>query len=291
MSAKKYPVHYGNYGRFTLFQMETLHGKWYVQGDFDTGVVKDGKNSWIFREDYQDVAMHMQELECGMADADDALRNQSYNYPELNFYLGRNVAGALNAAGCYDIKQKDRVNIRFLHSTVHEYCHYLLLQEGVFLENGIFQEAYNTQLHLLPYYYGMFTESGYSYFQERYEVMGERLGWKAEWESFSQKLQEKLGGEILIHDRESMEELMHFFAALSKAEIKLSEVVLTKGNHYQEEYMAVLGSFSIYLADTYGEDILYLISTGNDEVEELTGHTYEEFVREWEGYLQESYGV
>ncbi|MDE7212112.1 MAG: hypothetical protein K2O03_11835, partial [Lachnospiraceae bacterium] len=291
VSEKEYPVHYGNYGRFTLFQMETLHGKWFVKGDFDTGAVKDGENSWILRENYQDVAMRMQELESGMSNADVVLRDKSYDYPKLNFYLGRNEAGNASMAGCYDIQQKDRVNIRFLHSVVHEYCHYLMLQEGVFIEHGILQEMYNTQLHLLPYYYGMFTETGYLYFQERYQVMKERLGWKEGWKYCFQKLEEEMGNEIRIYDEESLKQLMHFFAAASKTEIKLPEVVLTRGSYYQEEYMLVLGSFSIYLTDIYGEDMLYLIATGNDKVEELTGHTYEEFVQEWERYLQESYGV
>ena len=98
---------------------------------------------------------------------------------------------------------------------------------------------------------------------------------------------------MFIHDRESLVELMHFFAAVAKTEIKtgLSGAVLTKGNYSGQDYDLVLNSFSVYLADTYGEEILYLVATGGSQVKELTGHTYEEFVQEWEEYLQGSYGV
>lgn len=293
VSAKEYPVHYGSYGRFALFQMETLHGKWYVDGDFDTGVVKGGRNSWIFRENYQDVSMRMQEMESGMAAADAVLRDGSYDYPELNFYLGRNVTEDFAVAGYFNSQQNNRVYIKFLYTAVHEYCHYLMLQEGIFMKDGIPQEEYNTQLHLLPFYYGMFTETGCLYFQERYEAINESLDWKENWRSCRQKLEEKLGGEVLIHDGESLVELMHFFAAVAKTEIKtgVSGAVLTKGGDSWQDIDLVLNSFSVYLADIYGEDILYLVATGGSQVKELTGHTYEELVQEWEEYLQGSYGV
>jgi len=68
-------------------------------------------------------------------------------------------------------------------------------------------------------------------------------------------------------------------------------MVLRQGFFDRQVYEdSVLYSFSIFIAKTYGEDILYLVATGNDKVEELTGHTYKEFAEKWEEYLKKSYG-
>lgn len=284
--AREYPIHYGSYGRFALFRMKTLHGDWYVSGDFDTGITKGGRNSWIFRQDYQDVAMRMQELESSMSNADVFLRNKTYAYPELDFMLGRKEIEN-SAAGCYDLQQKGKVYIKHLHSVPHEYCHYLMLQEGLFVKGEKFNEVYTTQLHLLPAYYGMFSETSYLFFQERCEVIKERSG----QDDYFRMLEKRSGGEMLIRDRESLTGLMDFFAAQVGMEASLEKAMMARGDYERQiEGETALYSFAIYMADHYGEDTLYLVSTGNDRVKELTGRTYGEYVEEWAGYLKENFG-
>ena len=83
---------------------------------------------------------------------------------------------------------------------------------------------------------------------------------------------------------------MHFLSAIEGMDKSVSKLVTKQGFFdYSVEEDALLYSFSIFIAKTYGEDILYLVATGNDRVEELTGHTYKEFAEEWEEYLKKSY--
>ena len=113
---------------------------------------------------------------------------------------------------------------------------------------------------------------------------------RREYDNYCRKLEEKFDGEVLICDEKSMDQFMHFLAATEGIDISLSKMVLRQGFFDRQVYEdSVLYSFSIFIAKTYGEDILYLVATGNDKVEELTGHTYKEFAQEWEEYLKKSY--
>lgn len=281
ISKKEYPVQYGSYGRFALLQMKTIHGKWYVLGDFDTG----GNYSWMLRENYQGTDALMCSLEKELTYVDEILKDKEYNYPEAEFYFKKDIeisgaSGYFVGAGVMHIKN--------LFSVVHEYCHYLMLQEGVFLENGKSKEVYFTQLHLLPHYYGIFSEIRYLLFQDMYELVKEKWNDK-EIKLYLDILKDQLDGEIFICDRKSMTYFQHFNAALMGRNVKLAEWVTSRSPKYDISKQSMLNSFAIYIADTYGEDVLYLVSTGNDKVEELTGHTMEGLAKEWEEYLKKIY--
>lgn len=126
----------------------------------------------------------------------------------------------------------------------------------------------------------------------RVEEQDARLGDVLEWKNSFGELEEKFGGEIWIHDRESMAHLMYWFAAGVGEEMLMSEAMLKQSHYgYPSENETAISSFSIYLVDTYGEDFLYLVATGNDKVQELTGYTYEELEQGWEKYLEENYGL
>lgn len=290
ISEREYPIHYGNYGRFAFFQMETLHGKWYVKSNFNTSV--NGEYALIFHRDYQETNLWMQQFEEELTYVDKALRDKTFHYPELKFYLDEDdYMVSQGFGGYYDIKHNDQIYIGKLYGLVHEYCHYLLLQEGVFVEDGVSKETYITQLHLLPYYYGSHSKMAYLLFQEKYKFFKEYYVNDEKWDNYFRKLEEKFDGEVLICDEESMNQFMHFLAATEGIDISLSKMVLRQGFFNWQVYEdSVLYSFSSFIVKTYGEDILYLVATGNDKVEELTGHTYEEFAEEWEEYLKKSYG-
>ncbi len=289
ISAREYPIHYGNYGRFAFFQMETLHGKWYVRSSFDTSV--NGEYSLIFHRDYQETNLWMQQFEEELAYVDKVLRDKTFNYPELKIYLdGDDYMISQGFGGYYDIKHNDQIYVGKLYGLVHEYCHYLLLQEGVFVEDGVSKETYITQLHLLPYYYGSHSKMAYLLFQETYKSFKKYYANDEKWDNYFLKLEEKFDGEVLICDEEGTKQFMHFLSAIEGMDKSVSKLVTKQGFFdYSVEEDALLYSFSIFIAKTYGEDILYLVATGNDRVEELTGHTYKEFAEEWEEYLKKSY--
>lgn len=290
ISEKEHPVHYGNYGRFALFQMETLHGRWYVKGNLDTSFGGGGEYSWLFRQDYQETDMWVQQFERELANADEHLRDKTYDYPEVNFYIGEDdYLKSGTAAGYYNV-ESGAIYVGKLFSLVHEYCHYLMLQDGLFMEDGVYKEAYVTQLHLLPYYYGGYSEMVYLLFQELYKRTKEYHINEEGWEEYFREFEARFEGEVLICDKESFEEFMHFLIALEGMYTSLSEDVLSHTYGHQQEDEVILYSFAIYIANTYGEDVLYLIATGNDKVAELTGRTYEEFAKEWEGFLEKRYG-
>ncbi|MDE7212108.1 MAG: hypothetical protein K2O03_11815, partial [Lachnospiraceae bacterium] len=171
VSVREYPVHYGNYGRFALFQMETLHGKWYVQGDFDASLGVGGEYAWIFRENYQDTDAWVRKLESELTYVDGFLRDKTYDYPELVFYFQKADFARSESGGYFDVKSQRDIYIKNLYALVHEYCHYLILQDGLFMEDGVLKEKYITQLHLLPYYYGNYSEITHRQFQKQYKIM------------------------------------------------------------------------------------------------------------------------
>lgn len=288
LSKKEYPVQYGSCGRFVLLQMKTVHGKWYVLEDFDTALLEGEKYSWLFRKNYQGTNTLMCSLEKELTYVDEILKDKEYNYPEAEFYFKKDL-GLSGASGLF--KGAGIMYIKNLFSIVHEYCHYLMLQEGIFLENGKSKEVCFTQLHLLPHYYGIFSETAYLLFQNRYELVKEKWLNDEEIRLYLEILKDQLGGEIFICDRKSMTYFQHFNAALTRRHVKLAEWVTLKYSKFEPSWQGALSSFAIYIADTYGEDILYLVSTGNDKVEELTGHTIESLAKEWEEYLKELYPV
>ena len=88
----------------------------------------------------------------------------------------------------------------------------------------------------------------------------------------------------------NMELLLHFIVAVNGRSMQLSKIVLRKGSYgHWEENEVVLQSFAIFIAKTYGEDVLYHVATGGNRVEELTGYSYEGLVGEWEKYLDGIY--
>lgn len=287
VSEKEYPVHYGNYGRFALFRMETLHGKWYVKDGFDNSFGDRDAYSELFRKDYQETDGWMQQFESELTYVDGILRDKTYPYPELNFTLdGSGVA----QNGQFDYIAHNQIVIKRAWSIVHEYCHYLLLQDGLFMEGGKFKETYITQLHLLPYYYGSYSKMAYCFFQEYYECLKEEWENDEEWDDILGAFEEKFDGEVSICDTESLELLLHFIVAVNGRSMQLSKIVLRKGSYgHWEENEVVLQSFAIFIAKTYGEDVLYHVATGGNRVEELTGYSYEGLVGEWEKYLDGIY--
>ena len=90
-----------------------------------------------------------------------------------------------------------------------------------------------------------------------------------------QMFESKFDGEVKICDEEGMAHFMHYMAVLNDEYKYVSETAGT--------------SLAIYIAENYGEEILYLVATGNDRVEELTGHTWDYYVGEWSLWLEENY--
>ena len=75
----------------------------------------------------------MQQFESELTYVDGILRDKTYPYPELNFTLdGSGVA----QNGQFDYIAHNQIVIKRAWSIVHEYCHYLLLQDGLFMEGG-----------------------------------------------------------------------------------------------------------------------------------------------------------
>ena len=130
----------------------------------------------------------------------------------------------------------------------------------------------------------------YLLFQETYKSFKKYYANDEKWDNYFLKLEEKFDGEVLICDEEGTKQFMHFLSEIEGMDKSVSKLVTKQGFFdYSVEEDALLYSFSIFIAKTYGEDILYLVATGNDRVEELTGHTYKEFAEEWEEYLKKSY--
>ena len=271
VEAKEYPVQYGNYGRFAPLQMKTVHGNWYIEPDFTTIIISDRSYSWIMKRDYQVTDQMMQMFEKELSEVDKILKNTEYEYPELEFHFNNSSSGEF--AGLF--QGKGKINIRLFNSVLHEYCHYLLLQEGLGLKNGIRLETHPIQLHLLAYYYGNFSEMNYFVMQLRYKQVKEMEDVTEEFRRAFQMFESKFDGEVKICDEEGMAHFMHYMAVLNDEYKYVSETAGT--------------SLAIYIAENYGEEILYLVATGNDRVEELTGHTWDYYVGEWSLWLEENY--
>ncbi|MDE7297644.1 MAG: hypothetical protein K2N94_02300, partial [Lachnospiraceae bacterium] len=274
LSAKEHPIQYGNYGRFALFQMKTAHGDWYVQAGLDSSLTEDKQYAWLLRRNYKETNALMQCYERELAFVDKVLKDPTYNYPRATFTFQEKLSG--NLVG--EFTGDGNIFLSSAYAIVHEYCHYLLLQEDLFVKKGKSLQKYIGQLHLLPYYYGAYSKTFYllwSYINDFYE---RQYTGSKEPIPCPEILEEWLYREMTAEEKEDI---------VNRANMRAIE--LMSDRQTENDYSLI--SFAIYIAQTYGEDTLYLVSTGGNQVEELTGHTWESLRKEWKEYLKKNYDV
>ncbi len=278
LTEREYPVQYGNYGRFALMQMKSLHGNWYVHCDLRTWPQKVESYKKMFLENYGEVRELMKLIEQEMEEVKQTLADKDYVYllPEIHFTSSQSNK-PLKVSGRFDVNNGNVIYSKGMRAILHEYCHYLLLQESLQMRDGQILQQYEGQQHLLPYYYG-------------YYSLAKTMDSDYVKQTLLERQDEEAIGELLdllraTHGEDFFEQedwLMKYWDA---------ECYYFSFYQFTESSSSSLTSFSHYLVDNYGEDFLTKVATGNDKVYELVGRTWEELVEEWEAYLRSIYDV
>lgn len=275
VTEKQYPIQYGSYGRYAPLQIKTESADWYLHADFDSSLTEDGMYSGLLREDYEQTSTILQELEQEMEAVRTALADKQYDYPRLTYILQELTNNANHSrSGTFVINDGGTIYLESLFALIHEYCHYLLLQEGLFVHDGNELQEYEGQLHLLAYYYGYQSKITRQIIEY---IANYELSQGNEGASESIALMEKVYGQGVTNDVLWI--------------VKFYDTCCYDIDYYviKEDSVDSQVSFSYYLAATYGEDFLYKVSTGNDRLPELVGKTWSELIEEWKTYIKSVY--
>ncbi len=267
LEPRVWPVQYGSYGRFQLLQMKTLHANWYVTSEYYDNGKSLQEDFYVLRRNYRETADIMQTLEQEFEIVKEKLAGHGYEYSELTIWMkDTEYYSTCGMTGYYD-STKNCIVAGISGSLVHEYCHFLM--EGVYGTWDSKQQQYAGQLHLLPYYYGgkseirnLMDRKQLHYWQENEE----------QWAPTEEFLK-RVHGETMLEQEDWY--------------IRYMDLACYSNPKYipSETNPAANLSFSFYLANTYGEDFLFQVATGNDKIENLTGRTWESLLEEWRAWL------